>query len=58
MAVVVPTRVVQEKGLRENDEILIEVVKEADLSSVFGSLKSKGKLSGQAFKNLVRKGWE
>ncbi len=31
--------------------------KKANLSSSFGSLKGKLKMSGQQFKDLVRKGW-
>lgn len=33
-------------------------IKEADLSSTFGSLKGKIRISGQQFKDMVRKGWE
>ena len=58
MAVIVPTKVVEEKGLKENDRILIEVVKEADLFDIFGSLKGKRKMSGKEFKDMVRKGWK
>ena len=56
MAVIVPNRLIEERKLKEEDEILIEVVRKADLSKIFGSLK-KRKLSGQAFKNMVREGW-
>ena len=57
MAVIVPNKLVEERQLKENDSIIIEVVKKADLSEVFGSLKSKKKLTGQQFKDLARKGW-
>ncbi len=57
MAVIVPSRLVEERSLKENDSIVIEVVKKADLSDVFGSLKSKKKLSGQKFKDLASEGW-
>jgi len=57
MAVIVPNKIVEERHLKENDRIIIEVVKEADLSGMFGSLKPKRKLSGQEFKDSVRKGW-
>ena len=57
MAVIVPNKIIEEKHLKENDSIIIEVVKKADLSDAFGSLKSKRKLSGQDFKDLAREGW-
>jgi len=33
-------------------------IKEADLTDIFGSLKGKIKMSGQQFKDMVRKEWE
>ena len=54
--ITLPKDLVEEKHLKENDKILVEVVKEADLSDIFGSLPRK--MSGQAFKDLVREGWE
>jgi antitoxin component of MazEF toxin-antitoxin module len=56
IGVILPKALIEEKKLRENDEILIEVVKEADLSDVFGSIK-KRKMSGQEAKDLARAGW-
>lgn len=35
--------------------VIVEVVKKADLTALFGSLKRK--MSGQKFKDLVRAGW-
>jgi antitoxin component of MazEF toxin-antitoxin module len=57
MAVIVPNIIIEKKGLKENDTILIEVVKEADLSGVFGMIK-KRKMSGQEAKDMARKGWK
>jgi len=58
MAVIVPNKIIEEKHLKENDSIIIEVVKKADLSEVFGSIKEKDrKMSGQQMKDMVRKGW-
>jgi len=57
MAVIVPNAVIEKKNLKENDTILIEIVKEADLSGVFGMIK-KRKMSGQEAKDLARKGWK
>jgi antitoxin component of MazEF toxin-antitoxin module len=56
MAVIVPNRIIEEKKLKENDEIIIELVKKADLSNIFGVIK-KRKMSGQEFKDMIRKGW-
>ncbi len=56
LGVVLPKELVENKGLHEKEVILIEVVKEANLKDVFGSLKRK--MSGQEFKDLVKQGWE
>lgn len=54
-----PKELIQEKDIKENDKIFIEIIKEADLNKIFGTLKTqKRKISGQAFKDMVRKGWE
>ncbi len=55
MGIVLPKELIEEKGIKEDDEIIIEVAKKADLSRLFGSLKRK--MSGQEFKDMVRKGW-
>ena len=55
--VILPRKLIETKRIKENDEIIIEVVKEADISSLFGTIK-KSKLSGQKFKDLVKEGWE
>jgi len=56
LGVIFPKELVKSKSLKPNQKILMEVVKEADLSEVFGSLKTN--VSGQTFKNMVRKGWK
>ena len=56
MAVIIPNRLIQERRFKENDEIIIEVVQKADISNNFGLIK-KRKMSGQKFKDMVRKGW-
>ena len=55
MGIVLPKELIEEKGIKEDDEIIIEVAKKADLRKLFGSLKRK--MSGQEFKDMVRKGW-
>ncbi len=55
MGIVLPKEFIEEKSLKENDRILIEVAKKADLSKLFGKLSRK--MSGQEFKDMVRNGW-
>ncbi|MEK6825778.1 MAG: AbrB/MazE/SpoVT family DNA-binding domain-containing protein [Nanoarchaeota archaeon] len=57
MAVIVPSSLIEQKNMKENDTLLIEVVKKADLSDIYGMIK-KRKMSGQEFKDLAREGWE
>jgi antitoxin component of MazEF toxin-antitoxin module len=57
MGVVLPKEIIEQKSLKENDKIMIEVVKRADLSKIFGTLKVR-KMSGQEMKDMVRKEWE
>ena len=56
VGVVLPKELVEKEKLKEEDKVLIEVVKEANLENLFGSLKRK--MSGQEFKDMVRQGWE
>ncbi len=56
LGIVLPKKIVEEKKLKENDEVTIEVVKEADLRGVYGSLNFKK--TTQELKNEARKGWE
>jgi len=57
MAVIVPSDLVERKALKENETFLIEIVRKADLSDIFGSIK-KRKMSGQEFKDMTREGWK
>ena len=52
-----PKEFLEKQGIKENDRIFVEVVKKVDLSKVFGSLKGT-KMTGQQFKDMVRKGWD
>lgn len=56
IGVVLPKTLVEKEELKENDKIVLDIVRKADLSKTFGTLKRK--MSGQEFKDLVRKGWE
>ncbi len=51
-----PKSLVVERNLKPNERVLVQVIKEADLRADFGSLKRK--MSGQRFKDFVKKGWE
>ena len=55
LGVVLPKELVQKRHLKENDKVMVEVVKEADLTKLFGFLKRK--MSGQKFKDIAREGW-
>lgn len=54
LAFIIPQEIVKKENIRENKPLLIDIVKPADLSDIFGSLKIK--MSGQKFKDLVREG--
>ncbi len=56
MAVIVPSEIIEKKALKENEPFFIEIVRKANISNIFGSIK-KRKMSGQKFKDLVREGW-
>ena len=56
IGIVLPKEIVEEKNLKKNEKIFIELVKEADLTKFFGAIKRK--VSGQEFKNNVRSGWK
>jgi antitoxin component of MazEF toxin-antitoxin module len=53
---VFPKSFVEEHELKPNEKILVDVVKKADLSAIFGSLKSKR--SAQEMKDAPRRGWD
>jgi antitoxin component of MazEF toxin-antitoxin module len=55
LGLVLPSDFVCREKLKEEDTVVLEVVKKADLRHLFGSLK--GKMSGQEFKNMAREGW-
>ena len=58
LGVILPKEVVDKEKFKENEKVMINIVKEADLSDIFGSLKGKIKMSGQKMKNLAREGWD
>ncbi len=56
VGVILPKELVEREDLKENEKVLLEVVKEANLEGIFGSLKRK--MSGQEFKDMVKEGWK
>ncbi len=56
IGVIIPKEIVKNQGIREGDEIIINVFKKADLTDIFGTLKTK--LTGQQLKDLSRRDWE
>jgi len=55
--IVLPKEVVERENLRENRRIIINIIKQADLSDIFGLVKAR-KMSGQKMKDLSRKEWK
>lgn len=56
IAAILPKELIRREGLKENEKIKIDIVKVGNLDNIFGSLKTK--ITGQEFKNMVRKGWK
>lgn len=56
LGIILPKSLVKEKNLKVNDKIIVHLIKEADLTPIFGTLKRK--MSGQEFKDLVKEGWK
>jgi len=55
IGLVLPKEYSKAHNLKENQTIVINVVKETDLSSIYGKLKGKVNLSSQKFKDELRK---
>ena len=53
LGIVLPSEFVDRERLKENEKISISVVKEVDLSDIFGSLKGL-KFDAQKFKDEMR----
>jgi len=52
-----PKDFLEKRGIKENEKVLVEVFRKSDLSDIFGSLKGM-KMTGQQFKDMVKKGWD
>ena len=55
IAAIFPREVVEKEHLKVNQKVTIAIMKKADLTDVFGTLKRK--MSGQEFKDMAREGW-
>lgn len=56
LGIIVPKEVAEREMLKPNMKVVVEIMKIADLTDVFGTAKIK--MSGQQFKDMVRKGWD
>lgn len=56
LGVLFPKEFVKKNHLKLKEKVFIDIVRETDISSIFGKLKRK--TSGQEFKDLVRAGWQ
>ena len=56
IGVVLPKTLIDKEQIKENDKIIIQIVKKANISHLFGTLKRK--MPTQELKDMVRKGWE
>ena len=58
LGIVLPKELVDKEHLYENEKVRVFVVREHTLADSFGALKGKLKMTGQEFKDMVRKGWD
>ena len=56
VGIILPKEIVEMEKIKVNEKILINIIRKADLTNIFGSLKTS--ISGQEFKDMVRKGWQ
>lgn len=56
LGITLPKELVEGQNIKEGDKIVLPVViKKANLSKIFGSIKTG--MSGQKFKDMAREGW-
>lgn len=55
---ILPKSVVEEKCIKENDEIIIEIKNNLIACEMFGKYPRLSKKSGQELKDEARKGWD
>ncbi|HLC78595.1 MAG TPA: AbrB/MazE/SpoVT family DNA-binding domain-containing protein [Candidatus Nanoarchaeia archaeon] len=57
IGVIIPKEVVDDKKIRENDEITIEVKTRPLAGNLFGKFPRKSGISAQKLKDEARRGW-
>ena len=57
LAIILPKVVVEEKRIREDDEIVIEVKNRPLAGELFGKFPRKSKKTAQEIKDEMRSGW-
>lgn len=56
LGIVLPKKIVEEQGLEEGEEVIIQVFRPLDLTEVFGTLKAD--INSQEMKDEARKNWD
>ena len=56
LGIALPKELVEKQNIKEGDKLVLPIViKKADLSKIFGSIKTG--MKGQKFKDMAREGW-
>ena len=56
LGIAIPKKIIEEESLHENQKVIIEIKKVADIGMFFNSMKFKK--SAQQLKDEMREGWE
>ena len=58
LAVIIPKEIANNERINASDTIHMSIIKQTDISDVFGILKGKLKKSAQEIKDELRKEWK
>ena len=58
LAVIIPKEIAHNERIQASDTVHLNIIKQTDLSDVFGILKGKLKKSAQEIKDELRKEWK
>ena len=58
LAVIIPKEIANKERINASDTIHMSIIKQTDISDVFGILKGKLKKSAQEIKDELRKEWK
>ena len=58
LAVIIPKEIAHNERIQASDTVRLNIIKQTDLSDVFGILKGKLKKSAQEIKDELRKEWK